>query len=339
MELDQRKRQILYAIIHDYIQTAEPVGSRAIARRHGLGVSPATIRNEMSDLEELGFLEQPHTSAGRIPSDRAYRLYVDALPKKASLTAREVELVKRMLASRMRSSEQIVQQLAKLLSALTNQTSIVLGPSEYQARLRQVQLVGLGRGQALLVGVTDGGFLINRMVEIPPDIDERSLQRLQLWLNQRLGGVPLEQIRSVDMRALQDELSSGISLFESVMDEFIGALRSREAERVYLGGATNILSQPEFKDVDKVRAILELLEEDALIWDVVMQGQGNKISVSIGSENQLTAMQNCSLITAEYHLGGGLVGRLGILGPTRMEYDRVLSLVQHICQTLNEMFG
>lgn len=339
MELDQRKRQILYAIIHDYIQTAEPVGSRAIARRHGLGVSPATIRNEMSDLEELGFLEQPHTSAGRIPSERAYRLYVDSLPRNSSLTAQEVELVKRMLASRMRSSEQIVQQLAKLLSALTNHTSIVLGPSEHRARLRQVQLVGLGRGQALLVGVTDGGFLINRVVDIPPDIDERSLQRLQLWLNQRLAGSPLEQIRSVDMRALQDELSSGISLFESIMDEFIGALRSREAERVYLGGATNILNQPEFKDVEKVRAILELLEEDELIWDVVMQGRGGGISVSIGSENQISAMQSCSLITAEYHLGGGLVGRLGILGPTRMEYDRVLSLVQYICKTLNEMFG
>lgn len=339
MELDLRKRQVLYAIVHDYIQTAEPVGSRTISRRYALGVSPATIRNEMSDLEDMGLLEQPHTSAGRIPSDRGYRFYVDSLLQIPDLKRQELTLMKRVLSSRMRGVEQIVQQLAKLLSALTNYTAIVLGPSKRSARLRQVQLVPLSQRQIYLVGVTDGGLLLHRMIHLENDIEEGSVRILQHWLNQRLAGLALDQIKSSGLTALQDELHNGIDLFEAVMDELIVSLNQPEVGKVYLGGTTNILDQPEFRDLDKVKALLELLEEDALVWELMMQVAGNGVSISIGSENALSAMQECSLVTAEYRLGDGLVGHFGLLGPTRMDYDRVLALVQGVCHTLNQLFG
>ena len=339
MGLDKRKRQVLYAIVHDYIQTAEPVGSRTISRRYELGVSPATIRNEMSDLEEMGYLEQPHTSAGRIPSDQGYRFYVDSLLRVPSLTAQEVEIMKRLLSLRMRSAEEIVQQLAKLLSALTSYTAIVLGPSESQARLRQVQLVPISSRQIYLVGVTDGGLLLNRMVDIPGGVQAESLASLQQWFNRRLAGLTLEQIKQQSLAALQHDMQVSIDLFEIVMDELLGSVNQQEVGKVYLGGTTNILNQTEFHDLHKVRSILELLEEDALIWEAMAQVAGKGVSVTIGAENSLSAMQECSLITAEYRLGDGLVGHFGLLGPTRMNYDRVLALVQGVCDTLNQLYG
>lgn len=335
MELDERKRRVLYAIVHDYIQSAEPVGSRTISRRYDLGVSPATIRNEMSDLEELGFLEQPHTSAGRIPSDLGYRFYVDSLLQLSTPSNQEMAQIRQLLSSRMRGAEQVVQQLARLLSSLTNYTAIVLGPTEQKARLRQVQLVHMGGNAVLLVGVTDGGLLLKRLIESPGTIDGSSLEQLQEWLNSRLAGLTLEQIKAKDMMALQEELCSGIDLVDGILDELM-ALSLGQNGKVYLGGTTNILSQPEFRDFDKVRSILQLLEEDAQVWDALMRTVPGR--VSIGAENALSAMQSCSLITAEYHLAGGLAGRFGLLGPTRMDYDRVLSLVQQICLTLNQLF-
>lgn len=335
MALDERKRRVLYAIVHDYIQSAEPVGSRTISRRYDLGVSSATIRNEMADLEEMGFLEQPHTSAGRIPSDLGYRFYVDSLLLLPTPTSQEIAQIRHILASRMRGAEQIVLQLARLLSSMTNYTAIVLGPTEPKARLRQVQLVRINENAILLVGVTDGGLLLNRLIDSPGAIDGGSLEKLQNWLNSRLAGLTLEQIRSEDLLALQYELQSGIGFLDEILDELI-ELSAGEAGKVYLGGTTNILNQPEFRDFEKVRSILQLLEEEALVWDVLMRTMPG--GVSIGTENVLTAMQSCSLVTAEYRLPGGLVGRFGLLGPTRMNYDHVLSLVQQVCLTLNQLF-
>ncbi|MGI6358091.1 MAG: heat-inducible transcriptional repressor HrcA [Bacillota bacterium] len=335
MELDERKRRVLYAIVHDYIQTAEPVGSRTVSRRYDLGVSPATIRNEMSDLEEMGLLEQPHTSAGRIPSDLGYRFYVDSLMEVSAPTSQEQAQIRRLLSSRIRGAEQIVQQLARLLSSLTNYTAIVIGPSEQKARLRQVQLVPLNERSLLLVGITDGGLLLNSLIDAPGEVDVLSLEKLQHWLNRRLTGLTLEQIKSRDMRILQNELNSGIELLDSILDELNG-LAASSTGRVYLGGTTNMFRQPEFRDFDKVQAILQMLEQEELIWNWLMQSEPG--SVSIGAENTFAAMQSCSLVTAEYRLPSGLMGRFGLLGPTRMNYDRVVSLVQHICLTLDQLF-
>ncbi len=335
MELDERKRRVLYAIVHDYIQTAEPVGSRTVSRRYDLGVSPATIRNEMSDLEEMGLLEQPHTSAGRIPSDLGYRFYVDSLLQLPRPSSQEQAQISRLLSSRIRGAEQIVQQLARLLSSLTNYTAIVTGPTEPKARLRQIQLVPLSERSLLLVGITDGGLLLNSLIEASGEVDALSLEKLQNWLNHRLTGLTLEQIRTWDIRLLQSELSSGIVLLDSILDELCGLVAS-SAGRVYLGGTTNMLRQPEFRDFDKVQAVLQMLEQEELIWNWLMQAEPG--SVSIGAENAHAAMQFCSLVTAEYRLPSGLIGRFGLLGPTRMDYDRVLSLMQHICLTLDQLF-
>jgi heat-inducible transcriptional repressor len=338
MELDRRKRQVLYAIVHDYIETAEPVGSRTISRRYDLGVSPATIRNEMSDLEDMGYLEQPHTSAGRIPSDRGYRFYVDSLLEPTEISSEELRMIKQILTARMRSAEEIVQQLARLLSALTNYTAVVLGPMESRVRLRQIQLVPIRGTRILLVGVTDGGFLLQRLIDIGTHIEEGDLAALQAWLNRRLAGQPLEKIRLTDLGEIHNELCDGIDLIETVIDELVAGVRDHQTGKVYLGGTTNILNQPEFRDFAKVKSILGLLEQDDLLWNLVMQTAQQGVSVTIGTENPLQAIQDCSLVTAQYHLGGGISGWFGLLGPTRMHYDRVFALVQQVCQTLNQLF-
>lgn len=336
MVLDKRKRKVLYAIVHDYIQTAEPVGSRTVSRRYELGVSPATIRNEMSDLEEMGFLEQPHTSAGRVPSDLGYRFYIDSLLQVPRLTRQEAAVIKNLLSRQMRSSEEIVQQLAKLLSALTSYTSIVLGPSRAQIKLRQVQLIHINDRQVYLVGVTDGGILVNRMIDVSSGVDKESLLVLQQWLNERLTGLTLEEIKNWGMTELQHELQVNFGLFKAITDELF-SIKGQEG-RVFLGGTTNILNQPEFHDLEKVRALLELLDQEALIWEAMSQVVGKGIVVSIGAENVQGAMQECSLVTAEYHLGDGLFGHFGLLGPKRMNYDRVLALVQGVLDTLGQLY-
>lgn len=334
--LDERKRQVLFAIVRDYIQTAEPVGSRTIARRYSLGVSPATIRNEMADLEELGFLEQPHTSAGRVPSDRGYRFYVDSMDVMPELTAAEAALIKRHLGGKLRSQEAVLDTMARLISSLTNYTSIVIGPAQKEIRLKLMQVVPLNEQSAVMMLIADTGVVVNEVLTIPAGIHMSDLLELCNYVNFHYSGAPLSKLQELNFRAYAGQVHAGVAAFESAMDNLIATLERKEGERVVLGGATNILNQPEFRDITKLRSILKVLEAHDLVFKLVAASATNPASVSIGAENPLEELRECSLITATYHVDGARVGHISVLGPTRMEYPRVIALLNHVSKIMSQ---
>ncbi len=334
--LDARKRQVLFAIVQDYILTAEPIGSRTIAKRHALGVSPATIRNEMADLEELGFLAQPHTSAGRIPSDRGYRFYVDAMEEIPALTAVDAEIVKRQLGSILRGQQMILDALARLVSSLTNYTSIVVGQQPHQARLKLMQAIPLDENRAVLMLVLDTGMIANEVLALPHGLDMYDLLAFCNYVNFHYAGTPLSKLKAMNFEAYAGQFHAGAQAVEQAIDSLIAGLSRSEGDRVVLGGATNIFNQPEFRDIAKLRAIMRVLDEHDLVLRLVTAAQGASASVSIGAENAVEALRDCSLITATYRLSGGERGHISVLGPTRMEYARVIALLNYVAKLVSQ---
>ena len=341
--MDERKMRILQAIIDSYIDSAEPVGSRFIARRYNLGVSPATIRNEMADLEEMGYLEQPHTSAGRVPSDKGYRFYVDFMLGMHELAAREIAHIDEWYRNRAREIDLQIQRTAKILSQMTHYTSLILGPTLSEQELRYLQILPIGERTAVIVLVNETGIVEHRNVDLPEGLREDELNDIAQIMNERLKGKTLNDVKDALFRELHQELNQRMERFhmarqmlEQVLQIMDETVLDCQEERMYLGGAMNILSQPEFKDVEKARSILGLLEEEASLRQVLADLAPEGITIRIGQENSLVEMQNLSMVTARYEIGGKLVGTVGVLGPTRMDYSRVVSLMERITRHLNE---
>ncbi|MBP1999141.1 heat-inducible transcriptional repressor [Paenibacillus shirakamiensis] len=339
--LTERQRMILTAIVDDYIRSAEPVGSRSISKRGDVGYSPATIRNEMSDLEELGFLEQPHTSAGRIPSHKGYRYYVDHLVPVESLGAEELKQLKTFYAEKLNVLEQVVQHAGTILSHMTNYTSILLGPEVFHTSLRHFQLLPLGEDTAVAIVVTNTGHVENKTVSIPPGLSISEMEKVVNLLNRKLTGVPIYKLKSALYAEMGQELQRHVSHFEDLMTVLDQALGSgQEGPRVFLSGTTNMLTQPEFKDVDKVKSILDLLEETPTLMKMMSSASsGTGIQVRIGTENSHEAFANCSLITATYAVEGQALGTIGILGPTRMEYARVMGILTILSRDMTKFLS
>jgi heat-inducible transcriptional repressor len=338
LPLDDRKNKVLQAVIEDYVATAEPVGSRTIARRYHLGVSPATIRNEMSDLEELGYLQQPHTSAGRIPSDRGYRYYVDCIMESQDLSNVEQDVIRRAFERRISEIDTLVRETARLLSDTTHLTAVISGPQIQKAHFRELRLVPMGGDKAVLVYITDSGFIENQVLELPVEVTMLELQRVSEVLNEQLRGQPVEQLSRAAIKALHQELHKYGALLEQAL-QFLGPkLEAGERQRIYLGGTTHILNQPEFRDVDKVRELLELLENDRTVSDVLAAGgDQERPIIQIGEEIKLRELSECSVVSATYRLGGEVIGRVGVIGPKRMEYARVLSLMNAVTRQLEDI--
>jgi heat-inducible transcriptional repressor len=332
--LSERQRLILNAIIDDYIRSAEPVGSRTISKRTDIGYSPATIRNDMSDLEELGYLEQPHTSAGRIPSNKGYRYYVDHLVTLGSMQQMDVELTKSFFAEKIQQVEQIIQQAASIMSTLTSYTSIALGPEMFNNTLKHIQLIPLNTESAVAIIVTNTGHVENKTVNIPSDVPMNELERFVNMLNAKLSGVPLVQLRSKLYSEVGNELGKYASRYEELLKMLEGVLDTQHEDKLYLSGMTNILNQPEFKDVDKIKSIFDLFDDANPQLMKMFTGTPQGIQVRIGAENSLQAIQQCSLITATYSIDGQSLGTIGILGPTRMEYGKVMNLLDHFSKDL-----
>jgi len=324
--LSERQKMILAAIVDDYIRSAEPVGSRSISKRGDVGYSAATIRNEMSDLEELGFLEQPHTSAGRIPSNKGYRYYVDHLLSPGTLTATEKEYIKSFFESKIQEVESVVQQAATILSSLTNYTAIVLGPETYKTTLASLQLIPLNDRSAVTIIVTNTGHVENRTVTIPEGVPMNEIEKFVNLMNAKLKGEPLYRLRSKMYTELISELSRHVASYEELLAMVESVLQNDESDRLYLGGATKMLTQPEFKDVDKVKTILDLFDQTQTLLSMFASTPSG-IQVRIGGENSLEAINNCSVITASYAIDGQPVGTIGILGPTRMDYRKVIAVL------------
>lgn len=333
--LTERQLLILQAIVDDYIRSAEPVGSRSISKREGVTFSAATIRNEMADLEELGYIEKPHSSAGRVPSQKGYRYYVDNLLLPHRLTDEELRKIRTLYEMRIEEVEQLIQQSAKILSQITSYISVVLGPELFETKLKHVQIIPLSKVKAVIILVMDTGHVENYTITLPPNMDSGELEKVVNILNERLKGIPLYQIRTVLNQEVADVMKAHVKNYEIVLEMISRALGNEKQEKVFYGGKTNLLTQPEFRDVEKVRSLYSFLEEEELVQQL-FRTEESGIQVKIGRENKLKQFQNCSIITATYSIGGKSMGTIGILGPTRMEYHRVISIVDYLSKNLTK---
>jgi heat-inducible transcriptional repressor len=335
-ELDNRKQLVLKAIIDDYIESAEPVGSRTIARKYDLGVSPATIRNEMADLEMLGYLRQLHTSSGRVPSSKGYRFYVDGLIPPKPVSDEEKVLIDRWYRTRVKRIDEVFVETAKIISEVTKNVALVLAPQMTHAAFRCLQFLPLDDHRVITVLMTDAGFIENKIVEMPDGATFADFQRMAQVINHNLAGHTLSSIEPPQLKQIEDEIAD-TPLYESALEIIHRALDSGKRERLYLGGTTQLLAQPEFHDVEKVKETLLVLEEESLMKDVLHAHMGEGLEVTIGQENEDSHFQDSSIITATYHLDGELLGTIAVLGPTRMEYAKAMSLLEYMNKNLTEV--
>lgn len=328
-ELDDRKKLVLKAIVDDYIESAEPVGSRTLARKHDLGVSPATIRNEMADLEMLGYLEHLHTSSGRIPSSKGYRFYVDGLIPPKPVSDEEKALIDKWYQARVKRLDEVFQETARLISKVTKNVSFVLAPQLTQAQFRCLQFLPLDDRRVITVLMTDAGFIENKIIDMPSGAGFEDFKRMAEVINKNLIGHTLKSIEHHSLAEIRDEIAD-TDLFESALEIIRRALDASKEERLYLGGTSELLTQPEFHDVEKVKATLLMLEKEELIKDLLHAHMGDGLEVTIGQENEDSHFKDSSIITATYHLNGELLGTIAVMGPTRMEYAKAMSLLEYM---------
>ena len=336
MLLTDRQVLILQVIVDDFIRSAQPIGSRSLSKKEEINFSSATIRNEMADLEDMGFIEKTHTSSGRIPSEKGYRFYVDNLLLPQKVNRSDMAAIKSIFAERIYELEKIVQKSARILSEMTNYTSIVLGPAVKDNRLKKLQIVPLNTDTAIAIIVTDTGHVENRMFHFPTSIDPSDVEKMVNILNDRLAGVPLTNLNSKIYKEIAMLLRQHISSYDTLLNTIMDTLNMPASEKVFFGGKTNILSQPEFNDVDKIRNLMNMIEHEDGLYHLIRQNPAG-INVKIGTENDNSAMENCSLITATYSMGEEKLGSIAVLGPTRMEYSRVISLLQLISTDLSKV--
>lgn len=338
--LDERKRTILKAIIQTYLETGEPVGSRTISKYTDLNLSSATIRNEMADLEEMGLIVQPHTSAGRIPTDRGYRIYVDEMMEEKE---REVTQMREFLIQKVDRVELLLQQLARILAQNTNYATMIAGPSLNRNKLKYIQLSRVDESKLLTVIVVEGNIIKNTILEIAQDLSENDILKLNILLNSTLNGLSLAEINLGIITKLKEEAGEYAMIVESVLaavNEAIGDEGSRQ--NVYTSGATNIFKYPELSDGQKASEIINAFEEKqqlaTAISSTISESPGTGIQVYIGSESPIENMQDCSLVTANYELGEGLQGTIGIIGPKRMDYEKVINTLKQLTEQLDQIY-
>ncbi len=341
--MDDRKQKVLLAIIHDYVATAEPVGSRTIAKKYKLGVSPATIRNEMADLEDQGYIEQPHASAGRIPSERGYRYYVDYLMIKQELTRKEEEMIRREYENKVKEVGQVIQMTSQLLSQLTHYTAMVLTPRLGSSRFKHIQLVLMHPTQAMVIVVTENGVVYNRMIEAPEGISANDMETLSRVLNAKLQGANIEDIKLSLLNEIYSELNKHRRILDIAMELIQESLALKPEDKIYLGGVFNMLNQPEFHDVEKIKTLLCIMEQEKLLCDLLAgESREEGVTVRIGNEIKHRSIKEYSFVAAPYTLCGRKIGSVGVLGPTRMEYAKVIGVVdfmtKNLSQVLEQMF-
>ena len=339
MQLDDRKWTILKAIIKTYLETGEPVGSRTISKYPGLNLSSATIRNEMSDLEEMGYILQPHTSAGRIPSDAGYRLYVDRMMEEKD---QQVTEMKELMIQRQDKMELLLKQVVKYLAANTNYATMITGPQYHRTKLKFIQLSIVDERQILAVIVTETNVVKNKIITMEHGLDRETVLKMNVLLNTSLNGLTLEQINLATISALKEEAGIHSDVVGQVLDAVAEAISQEEDVEIYTSGATNFFKYPELSDSERASELISAFEEKhplaGLIADDAQPNGENAIQVYIGQETPLETMKDCSVVTTSYDLGGGMYGRIGIVGPKRMDYDKVVSVLKNLTQQLDEIY-
>ena len=342
-ELDERKRKILKAIIQTYLETGEPVGSRTISKYTDLNLSSATIRNEMSDLEELGYIIQPYTSAGRIPSDLGYRLYVDELMKEKD---KEVAEIKDLMIEKTDKMEKVLKQVVKILASNTNYATMITGPTYHRNKLKFIQLSRVSDIQLLAVVVVEGNIVKNHIIELREPMDEETVLKLNLLLNTQLNGLTIEEINLAMISRMKEQAGIHSEVISSVIDAVAQAIAVDDEEmEIYTSGATNIFKYPELADSSKASELISAFEEKEALAEFVKDTMDNDknsentgIQVYIGNESPVKTMKDCSVVTATYDLGGGMQGTIGIIGPKRMDYENVMDNLKILKNQLDNIF-
>ena len=336
MDLIDRKYRILQAIIDDYIMTATPVGSRTIAKHADIGFSSATIRNEMADLEEMGYLEQPHTSAGRVPSDKAYRLYVNSLMQRAQLSDAEIRYIRDHYSRRLDEVDEVVKQTAWVLSSITKYTSMVLAPQLHAIKLKYIHLVPIAEDKALAIIVTDAGMTRDSIIRIPSGMTPDMLERLGRTLTTRFANCRLDELTLAQFNGISGEVAEQKAFLDAMLRSVRKSM-SPGGRSVELSGTTNILNYPEYSDMERARALLTAIEEKDMLYRMLTEATNVEFSVRIGSENEDESIRDCSVVTATYKIGSNPIGSFGVIGPTRMDYARVLAMLGQIGRSLSEV--
>ena len=338
MELDERKTTILQAIIKNYLETGEPVGSRTISKYTDLNLSSATIRNEMADLEELGYIVQPHTSAGRIPSDKGYRFYVDAMMQKHE---KEVEELKDVLLEKEEKLDHMLKQAAKLMAVNTNYATMVTAPRNTKNTLKFLQLSRVDDSHILAVIVIEGNVIKNTMIDIDEPLDDETMLKLNILLNTHLGGLSIEEINLGIISSLKQQAGLYGPIISEVIDAVAETIKEDEDLEIYTSGANNIFKYPELSDNQKASDLINAFEEKQLLTQLIDETDEegkNEIKVYIGEESPIQTMKDCSIATANYEFGDGMRGMIGIIGPKRMDYDKVVGTIKTIKSQLDTMY-
>ena len=339
MQLDNRKTKILQAVIRNYLETGEPVGSRTISKYTDLNLSSATIRNEMADLEEMGYILQPHTSAGRIPSDKGYRFYVDTLMEEKE---REVVEMKEMLLERQDKMETLLKQMAKVVAQNTQYATMISAPVAHGNKVKFIQLSKVDASQLLAVIVVEGNVIKNNILSVNEELNDETLLKLNILLNTHLNGLSIEEINLGMIQALKQQAGIHSDIVSEVIDAVAEAIKAEEDLEIYTSGANNIFKYPELSDNLKASELINTFEEKKLLGSLVSQnhdlGPDTGIQVYIGEEAPVQSMKDCSVVTATYELGDGLKGTIGIIGPKRMDYDKVVGTLRTLQNKLDELY-
>lgn len=340
MELNERKQKILEAIIRNYMETGEPVGSRTVSKYTDLNLSSATIRNEMSDLEEMGYILQPHTSAGRIPSDKAYRLYVDTILQRKD---EEVSEMKELMVEKADKIDLLLQQVAKLLAQNTNYTSMVTKPKYQHKRIKFIQLNQMSELQLLVIVVLDNNHVSNKFINLMTDADENVIAQMNFLMNTALTGLDFTEINMAIMQQIKEKAGEYGELASSILDCISEVMTEEDDSEIYTSGATNILKYPELSDKEKMTGLLSTFEEKQMLsaWANDEPPEDDKehgIQVYIGEESPVESMKDCSVVTATYRIKEGVYGKIGIVGPKRMDYEKVVGTLENCMQQLDDIF-
>ncbi len=340
MELDDRKLKILKSIIQNYLATGEPVGSRTISKDPELNLSSATIRNEMADLEEMGLIMQPHTSAGRIPTDQGYRLYVNELME---LDKKENQETNKLLIERVDRVELLLKNLAKILANNTNYATLISAPKSRQSKLKFVQLSKVDERKLLAVIMMEGNVVRNTLMHPEEEIDEQAVLKMNLLLNTMLTGLSIDEINLGLIAKLKEEAGEYSHIVEKVLNAISETIRAEDQDpQIYTSGATNIFKYPELSDGERASELLSTFEEKQVLNELIttsMQQSNRGIQIYIGNESPVETMKDCSVVTANYELGDGLQGIIGIVGPKRMDYEKVVSTLHTLMQQLDDIYN
>ncbi len=340
MEIDARKMKILQAIVRNYLETGEPVGSRTISKYTDLNLSSATIRNEMADLEELGYILQPHTSAGRIPSDKGYRLYVDTMMAEKE---QEVNEMKELLLEKEEKMDAMLKRVAKVLANDTNYAAMISAPAVQGNKVKFIQLSRVDKHQLIAVIMVEGNIIKNNIIHVNDYLDDETILKLNIMLNSSLGGLSISEINLAMIARLKQQAGVHEDIISDVIDAVADAIKGEDDElEIYTSGAKNIFRYPELADNQKASEIIDTFEEkqmlSSLVRETLTNSESRGIQVYIGEESPVSTIKDCSVVTATYELGEGMRGTIGIIGPKRMDYEKVVDSLKGLMHQLDNLY-